>query len=93
MDYQVKGREVVFPKLADTDLAATFDCGQCFRWMPSEDGSFRGFIGGIPCTARVTEEGLAVERTDGADDMDGFAMRARKYFARDLDYGRITGRF
>ena len=33
------------------NLQETFECGQCFRWLPGDDGSYTGVVGGMssPC--------------------------------------------
>lgn len=27
------------------NLQETFECGQCFRWLPGDDGSYTGVVG------------------------------------------------
>ncbi len=39
----------------ELDVVKTFECGQCFRWRPGEDGVYRGVAGGR--AARVYPRG------------------------------------
>ena len=31
---------------SELDVVKTFECGQCFRWRPGEDGIYRGIASG-----------------------------------------------
>ena len=42
----VKGGSVLINGVRDFDTAHTFDCGQCFRWVGEEDGSYTGIVRG-----------------------------------------------
>jgi len=42
MAYGEKNREVELIGAADFDLAATFECGQCFRWNADGRGVYTG---------------------------------------------------
>lgn len=64
--------------LRDFDIAATLECGQCFRWDRQPDGSYRGVAGGR--VLHLSEEN--VERVSA----DPFWHR---YFDLDRDYGAI----
>ncbi|MBQ3394156.1 MAG: DNA-3-methyladenine glycosylase 2 family protein [Oscillospiraceae bacterium] len=89
MRYEIKGNTVVFPHVEWLDLAATFDCGQCFRWRESGDGSFTGFIGSIPCRTWKEGDELNVCPLSG-DDPEILAREAYRYFALDMDYNAIN---
>jgi len=69
----------------DIDLYKTFDCGQCFRFDPIGEKSFRGVALGKLITINVTEEGFYI------DDMseDEFKRSFVRYFDLDRDYGEI----
>lgn len=70
----------------DIDLTHTFECGQCFRWVPAGDGAYAGAAGGK--AARVTLEGgtLTIEATGGDESF------WREYFDLGTDYGKIKRR-
>lgn len=89
MRYEIKDGSVVFPQVGWLDLAATFDCGQCFRWREKDDGSFTGFIGSVPC--RVWKEGdeLHVSALEECSNVE-LAGSAHRYFALDMDYDSIN---
>ena len=74
---------MVFKNVKDLDLTHTFECGQCFRWVPDGDGAYAGAAGSF--AARVSLEGseLAVDATGGDEAF------WRHYFDLDTDYGAI----
>ena len=81
---QVKKKEIIqINNVRDLDLTHTFECGQCFRWIPAGDGAYAGAAGGR--AARITFEGgtLTVEATGGDA---GFW---RNYFDLYTDYSEI----
>lgn len=43
---------LVFTGVRDFDCAEIFDCGQCFRWEPEQDGSYSGIAGGVCANVR-----------------------------------------
>ncbi|MEW6082902.1 MAG: DNA glycosylase [Bacillota bacterium] len=63
------------------DLAATLECGQCFRWSREGD-SYTGVVGGRMLRVRLAEEGLEADPPTACDT-------ARRYFHLDLDYAKI----
>lgn len=42
MEKETFDKGIVFKNIEDFDLKHTFDCGQCFRWIENNDGSFTG---------------------------------------------------
>ncbi len=68
----------------DFDPVAVFDCGQCFRWVPGEDGTYCGVAGGK--VGRV-EYRDGILRIHGAAEAD--RQFWRRYFDLDRDYGKI----
>ena len=45
------------------NLQETFECGQCFRWLPGDDGSYTGVVGQNVITLRADGDGLLVCRS------------------------------
>ena len=70
----------------DLDLTHTFECGQCFRWVPAGSGAYAGAAGGK--AARITfEDGtLTIEATGGDEAF------WRSYFDLGTDYGEIKAK-
>ncbi|MDR0906440.1 MAG: DNA-3-methyladenine glycosylase 2 family protein [Oscillospiraceae bacterium] len=64
---------------------ATFECGQCFRWNPDENGVYTGVAFGR--VARVSEKDGAAVIECPQDDFDAIW---RGYFDADTDYGAIA---
>ncbi len=77
-------RNTVVPA-KDFDLTHTFDCGQCFRWSRSGDGSYSGVAGGRAVRLRRTGDEIVIENCS-AGDFDAFW---RNYLDLDRDYGKI----
>ncbi len=69
----------------DFNLTHIFECGQCFRWVKLEDGSYRGIVGGK--LARVSFEGdtLYIENSRIQD----FINTWFDYFDLGTDYSEI----
>ena len=66
----------------------TFECGQCFRWMPSSKGGYVGVAGGR--AARIWSEGEDFCISGSAEDYEDFW---RRYLDLDRDYGEIASAF
>ncbi len=76
---------IVIDGIKDMNLKHVFDCGQCFRWNESEDGSYVGASGEFACRARLDEEN-GVLSLDASGGDEAFW---RSYFDLDTDYGAI----
>ncbi len=79
-------KKIIFEEVKDFDLAHIFECGQCFRWNPSEDGqSYIGVVGGYAAKATLQNGGkdLILEVTGGEKDFWG------DYFDLTTDYSEI----
>lgn len=77
-------RYIEFHNIRDFDPRAIFDCGQCFRWVPGEDGLYCGVAGGR--FGRMEYEDGTL-RIHGASEKD--RQFWRKYLDLDRDYGKI----
>lgn len=71
--------------VSDLDLAETLDCGQSFRWVQQEDGSFCGVAYRKNVTVRLEGTDLYIYNATKAD----FENIWRRYFDLELDYGKI----
>lgn len=69
----------------DFDLRHTFDCGQCFRWNRSEDGSYSGVAGGKAVRFRQEGDSILIENCCAAD-FDSFW---KSYLDLDRDYAEV----
>ena len=76
----------IIENVKDIDLTHTFECGQCFRWVPAGGGAYAGAAGGLAARIRLEDGALAIESTGGSE---GFW---RGYFDLDTDYGSIKER-
>lgn len=77
---------VIISGVTDLDLEQTLDCGQSFRWVRQQDGSFSGVAFGKSVNVSL----------DGTDLIIKNAVEADKklwsdYFDLELDYGKIRG--
>ncbi|MDR3277153.1 MAG: 8-oxoguanine DNA glycosylase, N-terminal domain-containing protein [Oscillospiraceae bacterium] len=68
MEYREKNREVELIGAADFDLAATFECGQCFRWNADESGVYTGVA--MNRAVRVRRDGARVFLSGTAADAE-----------------------
>ena len=65
---------------SELDVVKTFECGQCFRWRPGEDGIYRGIASGR--AARVYPRDGAVYIEAAEEDLPFW----RDYFDLGTDY-------
>ncbi len=86
----MKDKVLKIGKFEDLDLEQTFDCGQCFRWIRQEDGSYSGIAYGQIGNIYI-EEGCLTVRTKGEIGENQEVDRAfwRYYLDLDRDYGEI----
>lgn len=71
------------------NLQETFECGQCFRWLPGDDGSYTGVVGRNVITLRADGDDLLVAGLDQAEA----EQRLIPYLALDEDYAAIQEQF
>lgn len=65
------------------DLFQTFECGQCFRWFPGNDGSYFGTAGEFFAVLSYCSEGILLE----SNAPDSFW---KDYFDLERDYESIN---
>lgn len=78
---------LVFDPISDLELSETLDCGQCFRWLRQEDGSYCGVVRGRSVRASMDGGRLIL---DGAEETDRELWA--EYFDLSADYGAIRER-
>ncbi len=78
------GKKLIISGVTDLDLASTLDCGQAFRWIEQEDGSFSGVAWDRAVNVKLDGGTLTIE---GADESD--LAYFRNYFDLDTDYSKI----
>ena len=71
--------------IKDFNTDHIFDCGQCFRWVRQEDGSYIGPAMGKVVRVAFDEGTLTI---DNADEKD-YSTIWKSYLDLDRDYGRI----
>ncbi len=65
----------------------TLDCGQCFRWEQTDDGSWAGVVRGVPALVRDEQDTLLIRCPDGTEAL------WRDYFDADRNYESIRRSF
>ena len=74
---------MIFENIRDIDLTHTFECGQCFRWVPDGPDAYTGAAGSFAGRVSLADGCLNVEATGGDEAF------WRRYFDLDTDYGVI----
>lgn len=69
----------------ELDIAATLDCGQCFRFYTQEDGTIAGVAFGRPLRLMQTEREIVFYDTSTEE----YEAVWKRFFALDEDYGSI----
>ncbi len=73
----------------ELDPAATFGCGQCFRWRQVTPGCWQGVALGRLLTLEVLPQGLVLTGLTPEE----FENQGRRYFDLDRDYGALRERY
>ncbi len=71
--------------IKDFSLTHIFECGQCFRWVRQQDGSFKGIVKGKTVTVSFDGETLSMENSTVEDFIDIWF----NYFDLGTDYSKI----
>ncbi len=72
-------------KVKDFDLTHIFECGQCFRWIKQQDGSYRGIVGGRAVNVSMEGDVLYIRNATLQDFVDIWY----DYFDLGTDYSEI----
>jgi len=62
-----EGNSVIVEKVKDFNGVHTFECGQCFRWVRQEDGSYTGVAKGKVINVSIANDVLIIKNTDLQD--------------------------
>ncbi len=88
MTYERVKNDIVVKGVECFDLDLTLDCGQAFRWVKQEDGSYSGVAGGY--YLNIMKDGDCFIFKDTSEEaFEGFW---RHYFDLDKDYAAICER-
>ena len=88
MTYERVNNDIIVSGVECLDLDLTLDCGQAFRWVKQEDGSYSGVAGGYFLNIIKDGDRLIFKDTS-VEAFEGFW---RHYFDLDKDYAEICGR-
>ncbi len=85
MKVEEKSNYIKICGVSDLDLAQTLDCGQSFRWVEQDDGSFTGVAFRKYVTVKLCGSDLYIYNAT----KDDFKNIWFNYFDLGLDYGKI----
>jgi len=69
----------------DFNLTHVFECGQCFRWIKQQNGSYKGIVSGRAVNVSFTDETLYITNATEQDFIDIWY----EYFDLGTDYSKI----
>ncbi len=75
---------ISFKNVYPFSLSQTLDCGQCFRWVENDDGTFTGVVKNKVAVVSYKDGILSITQKDKVDE-----KLWREYFDLDLDYSDI----
>lgn len=90
-DYVVNEYEtgIIVKDVEDFDPVHIFDCGQCFRWIREEDGSYTGVAMGKVINVKRDEKDIIIDNTN----INDFKNIWFKYFDLGRDYSLLKKEF
>ena len=62
-----KDNKVIIEGLSDFEPKHVFDCGQCFRWLRQEDGSYTGVVQGKVINVKKENDLIILDNTNKED--------------------------
>ncbi|MCX7842814.1 MAG: 8-oxoguanine DNA glycosylase [Clostridia bacterium] len=80
-----KGKSIVVEGVGDFNPVHIFECGQCFRWVRQDDGSYTGVAAGRAVNVSFLNEKLIIQNSTKED----FADFWHNYFDLGRDYSKI----
>ena len=86
MKIEIKNGDIILHGVKCLDLELTLDCGQAFRWVKEDDGSFSGVASGVYLNISKIGEGTFLLKDTSKEDFENIW---RKYFDFDKDYVKI----
>lgn len=85
MIVEEKNNQVILKDVKDFDPVHIFDCGQCFRWIKEEDGSYTGVAMGKVINVKKENDEIILDNTNKED----FENIWYDYFDLGRDYSKI----
>ena len=85
MNVYEKNNVVILEGVADFDPKHIFECGQCFRWMAEEDGSYTGVAKGKVINVSRENDTVYIKNSSLKDFNDIW----KDYFDLNTDYTKI----
>ena len=85
MNVYEKNNLVILEGVADFDPKHIFECGQCFRWMAEEDGSYTGVAKGKVINVSRENDTVYIKNSSLKDFNDIW----KDYFDLNTDYTKI----
>ncbi len=85
LDVRQDKSKVIVRGIKDFDPVHIFECGQCFRWIKQNDGSFQGVARGKTINVKYNNNILEVDNTTSEEFRDIWY----EYFDLGTDYGEI----
>ncbi len=82
------GSNIIVDGIRDFNPVHIFDCGQCFRWLKQEDGSYLGVVKDRVSGVRLDGSRLFISNSSVQDFIDLWF----DYFDLGRDYGEIKSR-
>lgn len=76
---------IILEGLEDFEPAHVFDCGQCFRWLRQEDGSYTGVAMGRVINVSKEGDSIHIDNTN----LEDFENIWYEYFDLGRDYGAL----
>jgi N-glycosylase/DNA lyase len=84
-ELSTKDNTLVVENIIDFDTVNIFECGQCFRWVRQEDGSYRGIVRDKLVNVSYQDGTLYITNSDEQDFIDIWY----DYFDLGTDYSAI----
>lgn len=84
-EYDAASGRLTIKGVSDFDPVHIFECGQCFRWLPEEDGSYTG-VTGDRAVSITYEKGVLTVCNCREEDAESFWY---DYFDLGRDYGQL----
>ena len=88
MKYSTYRNGILLSDILDFDLRHIFDCGQCFRWIQEDDGSYTGVVHHIVVNVSKISDGFYFDNCTYND----FEKILIPYFDLSRDYSKIKSR-
>jgi len=85
--YKISQEEnsIIVENIKDFNAVHTFECGQCFRWIRQEDGSYTGVAKGKVINVSIDDGVLVLKNTN----LEDFKNIWFDYFDLGRDYGQV----